>query len=170
MDPEDDQITARMIEWIRAWECDPEHTGRALPKGRVPRKEDPVFRFGARVDGASGNCGGPLGDGCELLLRILAQRRAEAGGEDDPENDYKAAAHGGGGQHPTMGPVLKPGRKPTALDKDQHAFPEVEQGQAQRRRRRVVKARIRTPAAQIVLNAQQELADQERALHDGVKE
>ena len=37
LDPEDDEILKRMVEWCQSWKLDPAHPSRALPKGRVPR-------------------------------------------------------------------------------------------------------------------------------------
>ena len=45
-DREEENIRARMLEWVQAWKVDPEHPSRALPPARIKGRWRPEDLFG----------------------------------------------------------------------------------------------------------------------------
>ena len=76
-DPEDDEILSRMVEWCQAWKFDPAHPSRALPKGRIPRKEETVSRFGPGPTQGLDRVGGTFEEAWAPLRLLIRLKREE---------------------------------------------------------------------------------------------
>ena len=136
LDPEDDEILSRMMEWCQAWKLGPAHPSRALPKGRVPRKEDTVSQFGPGPTQRLDRVGGNFEEDWAPLRELIRQKRehdesirdATAVGAVPRRRNEVAAAHGVG---------LSPGKPAIRFGKETQALRETESGQAGERRRRL---------------------------------